>query len=618
MQISIVGAAKYEQKQGEVAAAVSVITRSEIRAFGWHTLEEALASLPGVYVTYDRQYGYLGARGFGVPGDYNTRLLVNVNGNRLNDPVYDGGPFGRQLPMDLDLVERIEFIPGPGGAVYGQNAMFGVVNLITRSGSGLDGGELSMAYQHPQSLSEGRGSWGHRFENGLDLVLSASALRSRGEDRAYTFGDADVSGVAAGLDGDRDEEFFARAVQGAWSVDFMYGNHVKDDPTAVYFSDPLVAGQYQADAYRVGQLQYEDRFMDDSLHVLGRVFAGQERFTSRLSYGGAPIDYFSPSDWQGVEGRLLYTAFDGHKLMTGIEAQNNSRQEQSAVDPADPANGFTIAKTGYRFGVYAQDEWKLSPTLTTTLGVRVDRDGTSPLRSSPRAALIWQPSEATTFKALYGRAHRSPNAYERDYDDGAQAANPDLRGERVDTLEVVADHRIGADLRLRASLYQWSMHDLITLGIDPASGLTQYRSGDPIKARGLELAADRTWRGGARLRASASLQDVGYSDGSALLNSPKALGRINFSSPLPWAGLRLGYEWRYDSRRLSVDGSWLGGYAVSNLHLSSDAIAPGLELSLTIGNLFDKRYAQPGSDTNWQNALDQDGRSLRVQLDYRF
>jgi outer membrane receptor protein involved in Fe transport len=193
-----------------------------------------------------------------------------------------------------------------------------------------------------------------------------------------------------------------------------------------------------------------------------------------------------------------------------------------------------------------------------------------------------------------------------------------VRGERVDTLEVVADHRVGADLRLRASLYQWSMHDLITLGIDPASGLTQYQSGDPIKARGLELAADRTWRGGARLRASASLQDVGYSDGSALLNSPKALGRINFSSPLPWAGLRLGYEWRYDSRRLSVDGSWLGGYAVSNLHLSSDAIAPGLELSLTIGNLFDKRYAQPGSDTNWQNALDQDGRSLRVQLDYRF
>lgn len=69
-------------------------------------------SLPGVYTTYDRQYAYLGSRGFGLPGDFNTRLLVTINGNRLNDPVYEGGPFGRQFPLDMDLVERIEFIPG--------------------------------------------------------------------------------------------------------------------------------------------------------------------------------------------------------------------------------------------------------------------------------------------------------------------------------------------------------------------------------------------------------------------------------------------------------------------------------------------------------------------------
>jgi iron complex outermembrane receptor protein len=87
---------------------------------------------------------------------------------------------------------------------------------------------------------------------------------------------------------------------------------------------------------------------------------------------------------------------------------------------------------------------------------------------------------------------------------------------------------------------------------------------------------------------------------------------------LPWAGLRAGYEWRYDSQRLTLDGSKLGAFAVSNLHLSTEALTKGLEVSLGIQNLFDKRYAHPGADINWQNALEQDGRSARLSATYRF
>lgn len=220
---------------------------------------------------------------------------------------------------------------------------------------------------------------------------------------------------------------------------------------------------------------------------------------------------------------------------------------------------------------------------------------------------------------LYGRGHRAPNAYERDYDDGLTlVANPALEGETIDTLELVADHRVNRDLSLRGSLYQWRMRGLIALGVDPVSGFAQYQSGEAVKARGLELSADKTWTTGARLRASVSLQDVAYAGGGALLNSPKLLGKLNLSAPLPLAGLRVGYEMRYDSQRLSLDGSKLGGYAMSNLNLSTEALAKGLELSLGIQNLFDKRYSHPGADTNWQNALEQDGRSARMSVTYRF
>jgi len=619
LEVTVIGGSKYEQKQSEVAAAVSVITRQEIKAFGWRTLADALASLPGVHTTYDRQYTYLGARGFGLPGDLTARLLITINGNRVNDPVYDGGPAGREFPLDLDLVERIEFIPGPGGAVYGQNAMFGVVNVITRTGADVGGTELALAAQQPQHLREGRASWGRRLENGLDVLVSASRLRSRGEDRFYDYGAAGASGVAAGMDGERLEQLFARVAQGAWSVEMVHGSRRKADPTAAFFSDPLVSGQFSRDAYTLANLQFDDTFADDTLQVSGRLFAGRYRFDGSNSYGGTWTSVPAEGDWRGTEWRLLSTAVADHKLMLGIEAQDNLRTNQAALDLSNSANDVRVPGSGYRFGLYLQDEWRIGPAFSATLGLRADRNSDTGTSTSPRVALIWHASPSTTFKALYGRAHRAPNAYERNYDDTySQVANPALKGERIDTLELVADHRVGADLNLRGAVYQWTMHGIIALGIDPASGLTQYQSGQTVKARGMELSADKTWAVGARLRGSVSLQDVTYVGGSGLPNSPKVLAKLNLSAPLPWAGLRAGYEVRYDSQRLSLDGTRLGGYALSNLHLSTEALANGLELSLSIANLLDKRYAHPGADTNWQNALEQDGRVVRARAIYRF
>ena len=618
LELKVVGASKYEQSQNEVAAAVTVITRQEIRTFGWRTLDEALASLPGVYVTYDRQYSYLGTRGFGLPGDYNTRLLVTINGNRLNDPAYDGGPMGRQFPLDLDLIERIEYIPGPGGAVYGQNAMFGVVNVVTRRGADLGGVEFAAAYQHPQALREGRASWGKRLDDGTDLLLSVSGMTARGEDRFYDFGSSGISGIATGLDGDRERLFFGRVARGAWSFEHVYGSRRKYDPTGAYFSDPLVAGQYQADRYAVTQMQYEDEHLGNTLQLSARLFVGEEHYSSRLSYT-TEFSFPATSLWRGGELRLLSTAIAGHKLMLGFEAQDNTRVTQAIEDLADPANNILIRSPGFRVGLYAQDEWRISETLSSTLGLRVDRNDVTGNKLSPRAALIWQHSPGTTFKALYGQAHRAPNAYERDYDDGfAQIANPQLRGERIDTLELIADHRIGNDLRLRVSAYEWDMHNLVTLGIDAATGIPQYQSGELVKARGLELSADKSWPSGARLRGSVSAQDVAYEGGSRLINSPQWLGRLNLVVPLPMAGLRAGYELSVDSRRLSLDGSQLGGFGVSNLQLSTDTLARGLEMSLAVHNLFDKRYAHPGAESNWQNQFEQDGRSVRVTVGVRF
>ena len=614
----IVGASKYEQRMVDVAASATVITRQEIQAFGWHTLAEALDSLPGVYTTYDRQYSYLGVRGFSLPGDLNTRVLVMIDGNRVNDPTFDQGPTGPEFPLDMDMIERIEYIPGPGGAVFGQNATLGVINVITRTGADVGGAEVAATYEAPQTLTEGRVSVGKALDNGVSILLSATDLSSRGENRYFNFGASGISGVAVGMDGERNQLFLASIGRGPWTLEQVYADHTKFDPTGSFFSDPLVPGQYQADRHAMTQLRFQDNFAGDTLQFSGRVFEGTEDYRSLFYFAGVPTYAPSGSTWRGGELRMLFLALPRHKLMVGLEGQNNPRENEAVDDLPDPAKNFLLPERGYRIGVYIQDEWRLARSLTATLGLREDYNNETAARTSPRAGLIWQATPVTTLKALYGTAYRPPNVYERDYGDGqTQSANLSLKGETIDTIELVADQRIGRDLTMRASIYQWTMKDLITLGIDPVSGLSQYQTGPTAKARGVELSADKTWDGGARLRGSFSLQRAAYVGGGELLNSPRRLGKIDLSAPLPVKGISAAYEMRYDSARLSEDGTELGGYMLSDLILSAEGLVKGFKLSIGVYNLFDKRYAQPAAVTNWQNSFEQDGRSVQLKLSFR-
>jgi iron complex outermembrane receptor protein len=625
--VSIVGASKYEQKMGDVAAAATVITRREIQAFGWHTLAEALASLPGVYTTYDRQYSYLGVRGFGSPGDLNTRVLIMIDGNRVNDPTFDQGPSGPEFPLDMDIVERIEFIPGPGGAVYGQNATLGVINVITRTGAGIGGAEVAATYEAPQALTAGRISVGQVFGNGVNLLVSGTDLTSRGEDRYFDFGASGTSGVAVGMDGERNRLFLASISLGPWSLEQIYGNHLKFDPTGAFLSDPLVPGQYQGDRHSLTQLRFQDNFAGDAVQLSGRAFQGTEDYRSFFYFGGVATYAPADSTWRGGELRLLFLALPRHKLMVGVEGQDNPREFQAVDIPSAPASDYRLPLSGYRFGVYVQDEWRIARSLVATLGLREDYSNMTSARTSPRAGLIWQATSATTLKALYGSAYRPPNVYERDYGDGVtQTANPALEGETIHTIELVADQRVGRELTIRASLYQWTIKDLITLGIDPLTGLSQYQSGPSAEARGVELSADKTWDFGARLRGSLSLQRAAYVGGGELLNSPRRLGKLELSTPLWATGSSAACELQYDSSRLAANGTdvpttatvRLGGYVLSNLILSTEALVGGLKLSIGAYNLFGKRYAQPAAVTNWQNAFEQDGRSVQFRLNYRF
>src|SRR5271168_785837 len=133
MQVKVVGAALHPQTLRDAPASVTVITAEDIRKYGYRTLGEALSAVRGFYVTNDRTYETVGVRGFSLPGDYASHILVMVNGHNMADNIFNYLLyFENDFPIEMNLIKQIEIIRGPASALYGSNAMFATVNIITK------------------------------------------------------------------------------------------------------------------------------------------------------------------------------------------------------------------------------------------------------------------------------------------------------------------------------------------------------------------------------------------------------------------------------------------------------------------------------------------------------
>jgi hypothetical protein len=208
---SVFGASRFRQRVSTIPSAVTVISREDIQQYGWRTVAEALRSVPGFYVHSDRSYNYIGARGFARPQDYNSRVLLLIDGQRTNDAVYDTAYVGTEQLIDIDLVERIEVVRGPGSSVYGGNALFGVINIITRTAQQIDGVEIGAAYSSFSTVY-GRATFGKRLDNGAEIVASVSGSDSHGPDLRFPEFDAPETsfGRTSGTAFDRSSRFYAR------------------------------------------------------------------------------------------------------------------------------------------------------------------------------------------------------------------------------------------------------------------------------------------------------------------------------------------------------------------------------------------------------------------------
>ncbi len=235
---TVYAASKRTQAATTAPASISVITAEEIRKFGYRTLADILRSVRGMYISYDRNYNLTGIRGFNRPDDWDSRILVLIDGQRFNEPVYNAGTTGTDFILDVDLIERVEVIRGPASSLYGSNAFFGVFNIVTRDASSYDGVEASGRVGSYDTY-RGRLSYGKEFSNGISAVLSGTLYRSDGNDRLY-FPEFDApstnNGVTENADGDEFDSIFAELSYYDFSLQGAYSERNKTVPTAPYLT----------------------------------------------------------------------------------------------------------------------------------------------------------------------------------------------------------------------------------------------------------------------------------------------------------------------------------------------------------------------------------------------
>ena len=621
--VTVYGASKFEQKTTEAPSSVSVVTEADIRNYGYRNLSDILKGVPGFYTTYDRDYAFAGVRGFSRPGDYNTRLLLLVDGHRINDNIYDTAPIGNEFILDVDLIDRVEVIRGPGSSLYGNNAFFGVINVITKKAGQYDGLEVSGEAASFDTYKQ-RATFGKKFSNGFEMLLSGTNSTSKGQSLYFQEynSPATNNGRADSCDYEKFRNVFANFKLSDFTLQGAYISREKGVPTGSFGTVFNDSHNRSTDERGYLDLKY-NKDLSALTNVKARVFYDYFRYDQNYLFDYPPLTInkdTASGEWWGSDVQLTRTFFGKHKVVVGTEYQNNYLQNQRNYDTNPYVSYLGDTQNSYIWAAHFQDQFSILDNLILNAGVRYDYYKSFGSSTNPRAGLIYSPFQKTTVKLLYGQAFRAPNAYELYYQDGGvtQKANPDLRPEKISTYELVVEQYV-RNYRLTGAGYYYRMRDLISLQTDPVSGVSMFQNAGEVEAKGAEFGIEGKWLNGLEGKMSYALQQATDKEtGSTLVNSPRQLAKLNLLVPVVPKKLSMGFEAQYTGWRRTVHGDSAGGFVIANLTLLSREIVKNVEVSGSIYNLFDKKYGDPASAEFREHVIHQDGRAFRLKLTCRF
>jgi iron complex outermembrane receptor protein len=641
LDLSVEAVSLHEERASESAGSVFVLSRDDIRRQGFRTLQDALATVPGLFAYEDGLYPMVGVRGVGLLGDYTTRLLVLVDGHPLNNSVGIGQSYlGRDLPVPFAAVRRIEVIKGPVGSVYGPTAFVGVVNLVT-TGTG-PGGEASMAGDGAQTaLRSGElGVLASGARNGVSWMASAEAFATRGFDHVYPeLARTDPGGGRVrGMDFADALQSYVRASWRDLTASASCGRFSRGIASAPYSS--LLRDDRNTLVNRTCFVQLGwSHAVSSSLALQARASYDDFLYGDTFAYAPPPDDtgmFFDDARdrWLSADARLTWSPRTGTRVVAGTTGKHHDTVQHSYTDAPAAPELPPIEKTYRTLNAYLLAEQAVGSTLTLHGGLTFYAHEIFGSRVTPRIAGVWQPSRSDTVKLIYSEGFRAPTATEAFFADGVSyLANPDVKPETVRSIELGYERRLGGVASVSAHLFQVAYRNLIAFGSVLAPGAV---GGDPsdyreialnmqgMRVRGGELGLRLAWRDALHAWGGVSVQAV---DGADHPNFPKLTATFALSSRALWRPLTLSLNGSVSSGR-AKDPTIVGGDGSSHvppallLNAFTTLELPrtrGLSLELGIQNLLGARALDPvPGDFAPLSAMPRSPRTVRAGFRYRF
>lgn len=622
----VFGASRFQQSVLEAPASVSIITHEDIERFGYRTLGDILRVTRGFYVSSDRNYSYVGVRGFSRPGDYNTRVLLLVDGHRLNDNIYDQAMIGTEFPIDVELIERVEVVRGASSSLYGTSAFFGVVNVITKRAGELGGfsGSAELASLGTRRV---RGTFARLFSNGVSAAVSVTGYHADGQRRLFYPELSAVTrtgGVASRMDRDGFSQLFATVRAGGWKAQAVWGARDKVIPTGAFDT------AFDDDRTRTRDLRgYVDASYDRTLGATTLQWRGAyDRYAYDGTYASEQAEGVDPDpyqdsgrgEWLSTEATVRRDAGKAHHVTAGFELRENIRQDQAAFYSVSGTPVLDDRRRSRVWALFGQDEFRISSRVRLNAGIRHDSYSLSGGSTSPRAALIVSARPDAALKVTYGEAFRAPNVYELFYYN--LATDSSLRPERIRSAEIIWEQYFAGRVRVEASLFANRVRNLISQRAvgsgNPLDDLS-FHNLESTQARGFGVEAE------ARLDADINVQaSYQYADarlrGSAdrLSNSPRNLARAALTHRGAGGRLVASTEVTFVGERLALDGTPSPAHGLWNASVAAPSLFKHITLQLDARNLLDRAYGDPGSEEHRQSLIPQDGRTVRARATWRF
>jgi iron complex outermembrane receptor protein len=427
MALEVTTVMRLPQARLEAPASVFVVTQDDIRRSGATTLVDVLRSVPGVHVAQiDGNKWAMGIRGF---TDRLARaMLVLIDGRAVYSPLF-AGTYWEVQDLPLADIERIEVVRGPGGALWGANAVTGIVNIIRKTAAASQGLNLGLTSgtENPAVIALGfGGSRGATFQYRVSGKLNmrspqTNPLGLEYDDQQFAQagarGDWDTSRGAITLQGD-----VYHAMMGARDTRTTYAPPTSE---AVVTDDPLSGGNVlfrwttrPGDPGSPRLQAYYDRSARTEL-----VFAERQHV--------ADVDFQQGA----VRGRHNLLWGGGYRLVAGFT-------DTSGTLHFTPQN-----RTDSLVTAFVQDAIRLVPArLSFIAGLKAERNTYSGVEWQPSARLLWTVSQATALSVSAMRAVRTPSRVERDFESGSLLTpavptfvrlvpNPSFESERALTYE---------------------------------------------------------------------------------------------------------------------------------------------------------------------------------------